>query len=31
MADEKIAVYFCHCGSNIGGKVDVEKVTAWAA
>jgi heterodisulfide reductase subunit A len=31
MADEKIAVYFCHCGSNIGGKVDVENVTAWAA
>lgn len=31
MADEKIAVYFCHCGSNIGGKVDVEKVVAWAA
>ncbi len=31
MADEKIAVYFCHCGSNIAGKVDVEKVTAWAA
>ncbi|HTX71126.1 MAG TPA: FAD-dependent oxidoreductase, partial [Thermoleophilia bacterium] len=31
MADDKIAVYFCHCGSNIGGKVDVEKVTAWAA
>ena len=26
MADEKIAVYFCHCGSNIAGKVDVEKV-----
>ena len=31
MADEKIAVYFCHCGTNIAGKVDVEKVVAWAA
>ena len=28
MADEKIAVYFCHCGTNIAGTVDVEKVTA---
>jgi heterodisulfide reductase subunit A2 len=31
MAEEKIAVYFCHCGTNIAGKVDVDKVTAWAA
>jgi len=31
MAEEKIAVYVCHCGTNIGGKVDVEKVVAWAA
>ncbi len=31
MAEEKIAVYFCHCGSNIAGKVDVEQVVAWAA
>jgi heterodisulfide reductase subunit A len=31
MPEDKIAVYFCHCGSNIAGKVDVEKVTAWAA
>lgn len=31
MAEQKIAVYFCHCGSNIGGKVDVDKVVAWAA
>jgi len=31
MAEDKIAVYFCHCGTNIAGKVDVEKVTAWAA
>jgi heterodisulfide reductase subunit B len=31
MAEEKIAVYICHCGTNIAGKVDVEKVTAWAA
>ncbi len=31
MAEEKIAVYVCHCGSNIAGKVDVEQVVAWAA
>jgi len=31
MSEDKIAVYFCHCGSNIGGKVDVDKVVAWAA
>jgi heterodisulfide reductase subunit A2 len=31
MAEEKIAVYFCHCGSNIAGKVDVDDVVAWAA
>ena len=31
MAEDKIAVYFCHCGSNIAGKVDVDKVVAWAA
>jgi heterodisulfide reductase subunit A len=31
MAEEKIGVYICHCGTNIGGKVDVEEVTKWAA
>ena len=31
MAEDKIAVYFCHCGTNIAGKVDVDKVVAWAA
>ena len=31
MAEQKIAVYFCHCGTNIAGKVDVDKVVAWAA
>jgi len=31
MPEDKIAVYFCHCGSNIAGKVDVDKVVAWAA
>ena len=31
MAEDRIAVYFCHCGSNIAGKVDVDKVVAWAA
>ena len=31
MAEEKIAVYICHCGTNIAGKVDVEEVTRWAA
>ncbi|HEY5474113.1 MAG TPA: disulfide reductase, partial [Candidatus Limnocylindrales bacterium] len=31
MAEDKIAVYICHCGSNIAGKVDVDKVVAWAA
>ncbi len=28
MPEDKIAVYFCHCGSNISGKVDVDKVVA---
>ena len=27
---EKIGVYVCHCGSNIAGVVDVEKVRDWA-
>ncbi len=31
MAEEKIGVYICHCGTNIAGKVDVEEVTRWAA
>jgi heterodisulfide reductase subunit A2 len=31
MADEKIAVYFCDCGTNIAGKVDVDEVVKWAA
>ncbi len=31
MAEDKIAVYLCHCGTNIAGKVDVDKVVAWAA
>ena len=31
MAEQKIAVYICHCGTNIAGKVDVDKVVAWAA
>jgi len=26
----KVGVYVCHCGSNIGGVVDVEKVRAYA-
>ncbi|MCK4430458.1 MAG: FAD-dependent oxidoreductase [Candidatus Aminicenantes bacterium] len=29
--DIKIGVYICHCGSNIAGTVDVEKVTNLAA
>jgi len=31
MAEEKIGVYVCHCGTNIAGKVDVEELTRWAA
>ena len=31
MAEDKIAVYLCHCGTNIAGNVDVDKVVAWAA
>ena len=31
MAQEKIGVYVCHCGSNIAGTVDVEDVAKWAA
>ena len=26
---EKVGVYVCHCGSNIAGTVDVEKVAQW--
>ena len=26
MAEQKIAVYVCHCGTNIAGKVDVDDV-----
>jgi heterodisulfide reductase subunit A len=28
---ERVGVYVCHCGSNIAGTVDVEKVRDWAA
>jgi len=28
--ERKIGVYICHCGSNIAGTVDVEKVTEYA-
>jgi len=28
---EKTGVYICHCGTNIGGMVDVEEVTAFAS
>ncbi len=28
--EPKIGVYICHCGSNIGGTVDVEDVTRFA-
>jgi heterodisulfide reductase subunit A len=31
MAEEKIGVYVCHCGTNIAGKVDIDDVVAWAA
>ena len=31
MAEDKIGVYFCHCGTNIAGKVDVADVIEWAA
>jgi heterodisulfide reductase subunit A2 len=31
MAEDKIGVYFCHCGTNIAGKVDVADVVEWAA
>ena len=27
----KVGVYVCHCGHNIAGKVDVERVVAFAA
>lgn len=30
MAQEKIGVYVCHCGSNIAGTVDVAEVSRWA-
>ena len=30
MADPRIGVYVCHCGSNIAGKVDVKKVAEYA-
>ena len=28
--EPKIGVYICHCGSNIAGTVDVEKVSEYA-
>ena len=28
--ERRIGVYICHCGSNIAGTVDVEKVTEFA-
>jgi heterodisulfide reductase subunit A len=31
MEDRKIGVYVCHCGSNIGGVVDVPKVVEFAS
>ena len=31
MTEERIAVYVCHCGSNIAAKVDVDEVTEWAS
>jgi len=30
MMEPKIGVYICHCGSNIAGTVDVEKVAEYA-
>jgi len=30
MNGQKIAVYVCNCGTNIGGKVDVDEVVKWA-
>ena len=27
MSEKKIGVFICHCGSNIAGVVDIEKVT----
>jgi heterodisulfide reductase subunit A len=27
---EKVGIYVCHCGSNIGGTVDCEEVARWA-
>ncbi|MFA7245530.1 MAG: hypothetical protein WC169_00005, partial [Dehalococcoidia bacterium] len=30
MMEPKIGVYICHCGSNIAGIVDVEKVAEFA-
>ena len=30
MAEERIGVYICHCGTNISKIVDVEAVAAWA-
>ena len=31
MEDRKIGVYVCHCGTNIGGVVDVPKVVEFAS
>ena len=28
---ERVGVYVCHCGTNIAGVVDVERVAQWAA
>lgn len=28
---ERVGVYVCHCGTNIAGTVDVERVAQWAA
>jgi heterodisulfide reductase subunit A len=30
-AGDRIGVYVCHCGTNIGGTVDVEEVTEYAS
>jgi heterodisulfide reductase subunit A len=28
---ERVGVYVCHCGTNIAGVIDVERVAQWAA
>ncbi len=31
LTNSKIGVYICHCGTNIAGKVDIEKVREYAS